>query len=62
VSADTARDFRHWEAIYLRHRGSALRDTTFLRFACELFLDTWRPRGSNIRWTLGRNARHEDPE
>ena len=27
-------DFRHWEAIYLRHRGSALRDTTFLRFAC----------------------------
>ncbi len=48
VSADTARDFRHWEAIYLRHRGSALRDTTFLRFACELFLDTWRPRRSEV--------------
>ena len=44
VHATTARDFRHWEAIYLRHRGTALRDTTFLRFACELFLDTWRPR------------------
>ncbi len=50
VSDDTARDFRHWEAIYLRHRGSALRDTTFLRFACELFLDTWRPRGSEVEY------------
>ncbi len=50
VSADTVRDFRHWEAIYLRHRGSALRDTTFLRFACELFLDTWRPRGSDVEY------------
>jgi hypothetical protein len=25
VRASTARDFRHWEAIYLRHRGAALR-------------------------------------
>ncbi len=50
VSADTARDFRCWEAIYLRHRGSALRATTFLRFACELFLDTWRPRGSDVEY------------
>ncbi len=50
VSADTARDFRRWEAIYLRHRGSALRDTTFLRFACELFMETWRPRRSNVNY------------
>jgi hypothetical protein len=35
VRASTASDFRHWEAIYLRHRGVALRNTTFLRFACE---------------------------
>jgi hypothetical protein len=48
VCASTARDFRHWEAIYLRHRGAALRNTTFLRFACELFADTWRPRGSDV--------------
>jgi hypothetical protein len=48
VGADTARDFRHWEAIYLRHRGSTLRSTTFLRFACELFLDTWRPRRAEV--------------
>ncbi|MDQ2645943.1 MAG: HNH endonuclease [Myxococcota bacterium] len=50
VHASTARDFRHWEAIYLRHRGSALRDTTFLRFACELFLDTWRARGLDVEY------------
>jgi hypothetical protein len=50
VRASTARDFRHWEAIYLRHRGGALRNTTFLRFACELFLDTWRPRGSEVEY------------
>ena len=48
VGADTARDFRHWEAIYPRHRGSVLRKTTFLRFACELFLDTWRPRRAEV--------------
>ena len=29
VHADTARDFRHWEAVYLRHRGIALRTTSF---------------------------------
>ena len=44
VLASTARDFRHWEAIYLRYRGPLLRNTTFLRFSCELFIDTWRPR------------------
>jgi hypothetical protein len=48
VHASTARDFRHWEAIYLRHRGSALRSTSFLRFACELFVDAWRPRRSEV--------------
>jgi hypothetical protein len=48
VHASTARDFRHWEAIYLRHRGTALRNTTFLRFACELFIDTWRPRRAEV--------------
>ncbi len=51
VHASTARDFRHWEAIYLRHRGSALRNTTFLRFACELFVDTWRPRPSDVEYS-----------
>jgi hypothetical protein len=50
VRASTARDFRHWEAIYLRHRGSALRDTSFLRFACELFSDTWRPRAAEVAY------------
>jgi len=50
VEADTARDFRHYEAIYLRQRGSALRNTTFLRFACELFLDTWRPRSPEVEY------------
>jgi hypothetical protein len=44
VRASTARDFRHWEAIYLRYRGPLLQNTTFLRFSCELFIDTWRPR------------------
>jgi hypothetical protein len=48
VHASTARDFRHWEAIYLRHRGTALRNTTFFRFACELFIDTWRPRRAEV--------------
>ncbi len=48
MHASTARDFRHWEAIYLRHRGTALRNTSFLRFACELFLDTWRPRRAEV--------------
>jgi hypothetical protein len=48
VRASTARDFRHWEAIYLRHRGVALRGTTFLRFACEVFTNTWRPRPSEV--------------
>jgi hypothetical protein len=48
VHASTATDFRHWEAIYLRHRGSALRSTSFLRFACELFVDAWRPRRSEV--------------
>jgi hypothetical protein len=42
VRASTARDFRHWEAIYRRYRGPLLRNTTFLRFSCELFIDTWR--------------------
>jgi hypothetical protein len=50
VRASTARDFRHWEAIYLRHRGAALRNTTFLRFACELFIDTWRPRRPEVEY------------
>jgi hypothetical protein len=50
VSASTALDFRHWEAIYLRHRGAALRRTTFLRFACELFMDTWRPRRADVQY------------
>jgi hypothetical protein len=50
VRASTARDFRHWEAIYLRHRGTALRNTTLLRFACELFADTWRPRGLEVEY------------
>jgi len=50
VHASTARDFRHWEAIYLRYRGPALRNTTFLRFACELFLDTWRPRAAEVEY------------
>ena len=44
VRASTARDFRHWEAIYLRYRGPLLRNTTFLRFSSELFINTWRPR------------------
>jgi hypothetical protein len=30
VPASTARDFRHWEAVYLRYRGPLLRSTTFL--------------------------------
>jgi hypothetical protein len=50
VRASTARDFRHWEAIYLRHRGTALRSTTFLRFACELFIDTWRPSRAEVAY------------
>jgi hypothetical protein len=50
VHASTARDFRHWEAIYLRHRGSALRTTSFLRFACELFIDTWRPHRAEVEF------------
>ncbi len=50
VHASTAREFRHWEAIYLRHRGSTLRSTTFLRFACELFIDTWRPRRAEVEY------------
>jgi hypothetical protein len=50
VRASTARDFRHWEAVYLRHRGAALRGTTFLRFACEVFTDTWRPRPSDVAY------------
>jgi hypothetical protein len=50
VRASTARDFRHWEAIYLRHRAPALRSTTFLRFACELFVDLWRPRPGDVAY------------
>jgi hypothetical protein len=50
VRASTARDYRHWEAIYLRGRGTALRGTTFLRFACEVFNDTWRPRPSEVAY------------
>src|SRR5690349_3324276 len=50
VHASTASDFRHWEAIYLRHRGTALRNTTVLRFACELVTDTWRPRGLEVEY------------
>jgi hypothetical protein len=50
VRSSTARDFRHWEAIYLRHRGAALRGTTFLRFVCELFTETWRPRPSEVAY------------
>jgi hypothetical protein len=52
VHATIARDFRHWEARYLRHRGAALRSTTFLRFACDLFTDTWRPRPSEVAYRL----------
>jgi hypothetical protein len=50
VRASTARDYRHWEALYLRHRGVALRSTTFLRFACEPFADTWRPQRAEIAY------------
>jgi hypothetical protein len=50
VHASTARDFRHWEAVYLRQRGSALRTTTFLRFASELFIDTGRPRRAEVEY------------
>ena len=50
VHADTARDFRPWEAVCLRHRGIALRTTSFLRFACELFVDTWRPRRAGVEY------------
>jgi hypothetical protein len=50
VRASTARDFRHWEAIYLRYRGPLLRNTTFLRFACELFVDTWRPHRADVAY------------
>jgi hypothetical protein len=51
VRASTARDFRHWEAIYLRYRGPLLRNTTFLRFSCELFIDTWRPSRAEGAYT-----------
>jgi hypothetical protein len=51
VHASTARDYRHWEAIYLRHRGTTLRNTTFLRFASLLFTDTWRPRASEVDYS-----------
>ena len=47
VRESTARDFRHWEAIYLRHRGAARRGTSFLRFACDEFVDVWRPRAQD---------------
>jgi hypothetical protein len=50
VRASTARDFRHWEAIYLRYRGPLLRNTTFLRFSCELFVDLWRPRPGDVAY------------
>jgi hypothetical protein len=50
VRASTARDYRQWEAAYLRHRSTVLRNTTFLRFACDLFTDTWRPRGSEVEY------------
>jgi hypothetical protein len=50
VHESTARDFRHWEAIFLRHRGAALCNTTFLRFACEIFGDTWRPRPTEVAY------------
>jgi hypothetical protein len=50
VRASTARDFRHWEAIYLRYRGPLLRNTTFLRFACEVFIDTWRPSRAEVTY------------
>lgn len=41
VRASTACDFRHWEALYLRH---APRRGSFLRFACDLFTEAWCPR------------------
>ncbi len=50
VHASTAQDYRHRETIYLRHRGTALRSTSFLRFACELFIDTWRPRTADVEY------------
>jgi hypothetical protein len=50
VRASTARDYRHWEALYLRHRCGALSSTTFLRFACELFADTWRPERAEVAY------------
>jgi hypothetical protein len=51
VRASTACDFRHWEALYLRHRGTALRNATFLRFACEVFNDVWRPRPAEVAYS-----------
>jgi hypothetical protein len=50
VRASTGRDYRHWEALYLRHRSGVLRSTTFLRFACELFADTWRPERAEVAY------------
>jgi hypothetical protein len=44
VRASTALDFRHWEALYLRHRCSSQCTTSFLRFACDLFTEVWCPR------------------
>ena len=45
VRVRVACDFRHWEALYLRHahhRGS------FLRFACDLFTEVWCPRAPEV--------------
>jgi hypothetical protein len=59
VRASTARDFRHWEAVYLRYRGPLLRNTTFLRFSCELFIDTWRPRCVEVAYAhIHQRDRH----
>jgi hypothetical protein len=41
MRASTACDFRHWEALYRRH---SLHRESFLRFACDLFTEVWRPR------------------
>jgi hypothetical protein len=41
LPASIARDYRRLEAIYVRQTPRAER-TTFLRFACETFLETWR--------------------
>jgi hypothetical protein len=43
----------------LARRGASLCSTTFLRFACELFTSTWRPRASEVAYAhLYERDRH----